>query len=474
MYDDLSKTNGNEITEGIGGSSTYRINYRTQGTYAQAHPDSSYGVYGNQYQTGTVDNGRTVKKKKMSPFGKICLGAVIGLVFGIFAGVGMFAVSQGAGYLGLDNSSRISTTARSSYNDAKGSQAKATIEQVNSVQSEPVTTTATTVVTDVTKVVDEVMPSIVSITNKGSYSYYFYTVPSESSGSGIIIGSNDEELLIVTNYHVVDNNDSLAVAFSDGSEAAALVKGSDASRDLAVIAVKLDDINDSTINSIKIAKMGDSEALKVGEPAIAIGNALGYGQSVTTGVISALNRQMDMENSSGAFIQTDAAINPGNSGGALLNINGEVVGINSNKIGGASVEGMGYAIPISAAKPIIEELMLKTTRSIVDEDERGYLGITGATVTQQEILVYGYPEGVYVANVNDGSAADIGGLQKGDYITAFDGESITSMEGLQRQLMYYSVGDEIEVEILRPTDSGYKQLTLDITLADKSVLGRTN
>lgn len=484
MYDEYTNTTGNSTQEAAGSAAgvadgSYRINYRSQGTYAQSHPEYYNGAYqpGNMYQTAAADNtGSTGKKKPMSSFGKICLGAFIGLIFGIFAGVGVLAVQQGSRLLGLDQSSTITATtqSRSSYDSAKGAREIAKTENVTSIPSTATTAATTAVVTDVTKVVEEVMPSIVSITNKGSYQYFYYTVPSESSGSGIIMGSNDEELLIVTNYHVVADNESLLVAFADGTEADALVKGTDSSRDLAVIAVRLDDLSDSTLNSIKIANMGDSEALKVGEPAIAIGNALGYGQSVTTGVISAVNREMEMENTKGEFIQTDAAINPGNSGGALLNINGEVIGINSNKIGGNSVEGMGYAIPISAAKPIIEELMQKTTRTLVDEEDRGYLGITGATVTQQEIMVYGYPEGVYVANVNDGSAADLGGLQKGDYITAFDGESITSMEGLQRVLMYYSAGDEIDVEIMRPDGNGYKQMSLTITLGDKSVLGRTN
>ncbi len=453
---------------------TYRIDYRTQGTYREANPQY-YGTYSAPQQTQAAP---VREKKRKSAFGKICFGAFLGLIFGVFAGVGILAVWQGSRMLGIDMSGNTAAVTsapasqRNTYASSNQNTAANVPEQVTTIPA--ASTTATTVVTDVTKVVEEAMPSIVSITNKSSYNYYYYKVPSESSGSGIIIGSNDEELLIATNYHVVADNESLAVAFADGSEAEALVKGSDSSRDLAVIAVRYEDISDSTINSIKIAKMGDSESLKVGEPAIAIGNALGYGQSVTTGVISAVNREMDMENTKGTFIQTDAAINPGNSGGALLNISGEVIGINSNKIGGTTVEGMGYAIPISAARPIIENLMTKTTRTLVSESERGYLGITGATVTQQEMMIYGYPEGVYVANVNDGSAAEAGGLKKGDYIVAFDGETVSSMEGLQRLLMYYKEGDTVEVEVKRPNGNSYKDVTLEITLGDKSVLGRTN
>ena len=330
------------------------------------------------------------------------------------------------------------------------------------------------VVTDVTKVVDHVMPAIVTITNSGSYQYFYYTMPTESEGSGIIIGSNDEELLIVTNHHVVEDNEELSVTFVNDQTYKALVKGSDSSRDLAVIAVRLEDMDDETLDAIDIAQMGDSDSLKVGEPAIAIGNALGIGQSVTTGVISALDRELEMDNIKGTFIQTDAAINEGNSGGALLNINGEVIGINSNKIGGSKVEGMGYAIPISAARPIIENLMTKTTRSLVSEADRGYLGITGATVTEEEAQYYGYPQGVYVVSVSDDSPAERGGLKKGDYITSFDGENIQSMEQLQKLLMYYEAGTKVEVGVTRVVGNNYKDVTLEIELGDKSVIGRIN
>ena len=411
-------------------------------------------------------------KKKGGFLKKVCTASVLGLLFGGFGAAGFYAVHEAGVAMGwVDEAPAAGTVQRTDYSVARTATVTPTEAKENAAMPASI---ATTVVTDVTDVVDNVMPSIVSITNNGTYNYYYYAVPTESSGSGIIIGSNDEELLIVTNYHVVEGNDRLSVNFVDGTKSEALVKGSDAARDLAVIAVKMEDLAPETLDAIEIATMGDSDALKVGEPAIAIGNALGYGQSVTTGVISALDREMEMENTSGSFIQTDAAINPGNSGGALLNIRGEVIGINSNKIGGSSVEGMGYAIPISAAKPIIEELMQRTTRTLVAEENRGYLGITGATVTQQEMTIYGYPEGVYVANVNSGSAAEEAGLQRGDYITEFDGQKITSMEQLQRLLMYYEEGSVVELEIERPQRNGYDTLTLEITLGDKSVLGRTN
>ncbi|MCR5249009.1 MAG: trypsin-like peptidase domain-containing protein [Lachnospiraceae bacterium] len=471
-------TTGGSYSAGVTAASGY--------AYTGANSENSYGT-GTTYGSASTYNGtyqqrypvyeetpseKKKEKKPMGAFGKICVGAAIGLFFGIFAGVGFLVMIQGGrsfGFLGTTSSSERETERRYAEERPQIQSTEKTDSTVNTAS-----TVATTVVTDVTGVVDEVMPAVVSITNSSYVQYYYYTVPSESSGSGIIIGSNDDELLIVTNYHVVADTEGLSVCFADGSEAKALVKGTDRDRDLAVIAVQLDDISDATLKGIKIAKMGDSDTLKVGEPAIAIGNALGIGQSVTTGVISALNREVTVDNITGTFIQTDAAINHGNSGGALLNINGEVIGINSSKIGGSDVEGMGYAIPISAAKPIIEELMQKTTRTLVPEDERGYLGITGATVTQQEMMLYGYPEGVYVANVNSGSAADEAGLQRGDYITSFDGESLSGMEALQRLLMYYREGDEIEITVLRPVGNNYKEIKLQVTLGDRSVLGRTN
>jgi serine protease Do len=238
--------------------------------------------------------------------------------------------------------------------------------------------------------------------------------------------------------------------------------------DLAVIAVSLDSLSSDTLSKITVATLGDSDALVVGEPAIAIGNSLGYGQSVTLGVISALNRSVELsDGSSGTFIQTDAAINPGNSGGALLNVKGEVIGINSNKIGGTAIEGMGYAIPISAASPIIADLMLKETKNKVAEDERGYLGISGISVTEDVSEAYGMPEGVYIAQVYEGTAAEAAGLQKGDIITAFDGDTITSMDALQKELEYYAKGDTVEITVMTSGIGGYIEKTVSLTLGNK-------
>ena len=333
------------------------------------------------------------------------------------------------------------------------------------------------VVTDVTDVVEKVMPSVVSIKNSYIATANFwgqqYTEEAEASGSGIIIGENDTELLIATNNHVIDDADKLSVKFIDGEEADANVKGADADMDIAVIAVAKDSLKGSTKDAIAIAELGDSDELKVGEPAIAIGNALGYGQSVTTGVISALDRELEVSEGefSQGFIQTDAAINPGNSGGALLNVKGQVIGINSNKIGGSTVEGMGYAIPISKALPIIDNLKTKKTKAAVSEDNRGYLGISGRGVSSEMSEIYGFPEGVYVYEVYEGTGAESAGLRKGDVITKLEGTTIKSMENLQENLAYYEEGETVEITIERSDESGeYQSKTVELELVGRDKL----
>ena len=331
---------------------------------------------------------------------------------------------------------------------------------------------ASAVVTDVTQVVESVMPACVSITNNFTQTVQdfwgqIYSQDETASGSGIIIGENEQELLIVTNNHVVDSTEQLYVQFIDGETVEAQVKGTDASADLAVIAVKLDTIADSTKQGICIAKMGDSDSLKIGEPAIAIGNALGYGQSVTTGVISALNRKIESSNSEEgtSLIQTDAAINPGNSGGALLNMRGEVIGINSNKIGGSSIEGMGYAIPISTARPIIEDLMERQTRTKYSEEERGYLGISCINVTSDLSENFSMPQGIFVAQVYPGTGAEAAGLVRGNIVVAFDGVTVQSQEELTKQMQYYKAGESVEITIMVNSANGYQQKNVTVTLS---------
>lgn len=347
---------------------------------------------------------------------------------------------------------------------------------------------------DVSDITTSVMPSIVAITNKSVQEVQDYfsqfgfrgqgqtqTQETESQGSGIIIGKNDSELLMVTNNHVVEGADTLSVCFIDNKVYEANVKGTDAENDLAVIAVPLDSISDDTMSQIAVASIGDSDSLKVGEQVVAIGNALGYGQSVTTGIVSAVNRALSNnssdtqdsnsssdDSSSATYIQTDAAINPGNSGGALLNMNGEVIGINSAKLASTEVEGMGYAIPISRVSDIIDNLMNQTTRTKVDSDKQGTIGIKGINVTSDVQEKYNLPEGIYVSEVTSGSAAEKAGITSGSVITKFDGKSVTDIESLQDLLQYYKAGETVELTLQVPDSDSYKEKTVSITLGSKS------
>lgn len=455
-----------------------------QNTYQNSYQNQAYGhstaygsgtgsyQYGNTYPNDYTQMSRKKQKKQKekkertgAPYWKKAIAAAsLGIFFGVFAGLGFYVVQNVSG--------PDKTTEVSEATEAVSDAAQSVTETAQSSSQTTLNQSVTTVTSDVSDMVSNVMPSIVSITNHYTETMSYFgqamTNEADASGSGIIVGQNDTELLIVTNYHVVEGADSLKVQFNEGSEAEAFLKGSDSDMDLAVLAVPMDSIEASTLQQISVATLGDSDSLVVGEPAIAIGNALGYGQSVTTGVISALNRSIELsDGSTGTFIQTDAAINPGNSGGALLNVEGEVIGINSNKIGGSTVEGMGYAIPISAANPIIADLMLKETKSKVAEEERGYLGISGISVTEEVSQAYGMPEGVYIAQVYDNTAASAAGLQKGDIITEFDGDKITSMDDLQKELEFYAKGNTVKVTVMTVQAGGYESKTVEITLGNK-------
>mgnify|MGYP000423497600 FL=1 len=363
---------------------------------------------------------------------------------------------------------------------ATGATAKAQSTQTDSNSQETTKTTLQTTASsgstgssasgqslDVSSIAKNAMPSIVAITNKSVQEVQDYfsmfsrgsgtqEQEVESQGSGIIIGQNDSELLIATNNHVVEDADTLSVCFADDQAYEATVKGTDADNDLAVIAVKLSDISDDTMSQIKIAEIGDSDQLQVGEQVVAIGNALGYGQSVTTGIVSAVNRQLEGSDSENGFIQTDAAINPGNSGGALLNMQGQVIGINSAKLASTEVEGMGYAIPVSTASPIFEDLMNRQTRTKVSSDQAAALGIKGKTVDSSIAEAYGIPQGVYVAEVEKGSAAEKAGITSGSVITKFDGTSVKSMEDLKSQLEYYAAGETVDLVVKIAADNGIR------------------
>ena len=346
---------------------------------------------------------------------------------------------------------------------------------------------------DVSEIASEALPSIVSITTKsvqevqnyfGMYGMYGYAPQQqeqevEGSGSGIIVGKNDDELLIATNYHVVEGADTLSVAFTDGNAVEASVKGFDEERDLAVVSVSLDDVKDDTMDAISIANIGSSDDLKVGEQVVAIGNALGYGQSVTTGIVSAKNRRMDSDNntvtdgsddsSDGVnLIQTDAAINPGNSGGALLNMEGEVVGINSAKLASTEVEGMGYAIAISDVTDILQNLMNETSRDKLDDSEHGVLGIKGSSVSSEAVQMYGIPAGVFVKKVTEGGAADKAGLKANSVITEFNGKTVSSSNQLIEYLSYYEPDEEVELTVQVPHGTSYKEETVKVTLDENT------
>lgn len=446
-----------------------------------------------------ADNGQPKKPsekpdKGMGTGKKIVLGICCGLLFGVFAGVGFAAVTGVSDAL-IQESGQTGAKVKElteEKKEADGEEKRAKESDGETVENAIAPTVSTEIVkatvTDVTEVVKAVMPAVVSINNKYLETTSFfgqqYSSESVSSGSGIIVGQNDTELLLVTNFHVVEAAEELTVQFCDGSQALAQMKGSDRDKDLAVIAVQMKDIENETRDKIAVATLGESTELTIGEPVIAIGNALGYGQSVTTGVVSALNRQIGMDASYvysteeelpedeeiNTFIQTDAAINPGNSGGALLNIRGEVIGINSNKIGGSAIEGMGYAIPISDAEPIIENLMTRQTKLRVDEEKQGYLGITGVDVVEEYSQVYDMPMGVYVSSVTEGTGADKAGLVRGDIITALNGEKVESMDELKDELSYYQAGTTVELTIMQGSPFGYQPKEVSVTLGTREFM----
>ena len=414
----------------------------------------------NGGQTGM--NGQVPKKHhKCSRWAKLAGSAV---AFGVIASCTFMGVNAVAGkYFGTNTTQQ---TSNSKATTSKNSDSSSTLKLSQS---------SSTVTSDVSDIVNNAMPSVVAITNMSVQevqSYFGGTQQQESTscGSGIIIGKNDSELLIVTNNHVVEGAETLTVSFANETSVEASIKGTDSSKDLAVVAVPLDSIDDDTMNAISIITLGDSDKLQVGEPVIAIGNALGYGQSVTTGIVSALDRNLDMEGFDSKLIQTDAAINPGNSGGALLNANCELIGINTSKVNANAVEGMGYAIPISDATSVIENLMNRETRTKVDESEQGFLGIEGYDVTSEKAEMYSIPTGVFVRSVEDGSAADKAGITAECIITKFDGITIDSMSTLQSQMQYFKAGDKVEVVIEVPNKSGtkYEEKTVTVTLGVRS------
>ena len=444
---------GNENTTWRANDYTNQSSGQTQGTY--------YETPKEKHKWFRRKNKKTNYGNKKSFGMKIARCAVLAAVFGLVAG-GVFV---GTGYLGM---SKLGI-------GKEGSASTKTVEQTKITGTPASTNTTGTGVLDVSDIVDEVMPSIVAITNmteiqQRNFFGQVQNYDAESAGSGIIIGQDNDNLYIVTNNHVVTGSDSLTVCFVDDQTVAAEIKGTDSSSDLAVLAVKISDVPSETMNNIKVAVMGDSSDVKVGESAIAIGNALGYGQSVTTGVISALDREGTLQDEltggtiTNELIQTDAAINPGNSGGALLNLQGEVIGINSAKYSDTQVEGMGYAIPIATAKPIIEDLI---NRETVDASESAYLGVAGSDITEDVAQTYSMPRGIYITKVVNNSAAEKAGIQKGQILTKFDGKKVSSMEGMQEMLQYYKAGEKVTVTVQVPNNGQYEEKDIEVTLGKK-------
>lgn len=417
-----------------------------QYTYYKPEPDDMNGM---NEETPKPKKNRKVPK----PVKLVCAGVAFGLVAS--------ATFQTGNYVGTKVFGTITTNGKTAKTAQTVDGAKLT------------TSSSSTGTSDVATIAKNAMPSIVSITNMSVQevqSFFGGTQQQESTsvGSGIIIGQTDSELLILTNNHVVEGNEKLTVSFVDNESVEANVKGTDSTKDLAVVAVKISDVKDSTMDKIAVATMGDSSKLEVGEQVVAIGNALGYGQSVTSGIVSATERTLDGYEG-GTLIQTDAAINPGNSGGALLNSNGEVIGINTAKVATDSVEGMGYAIPISDASDTIQNLMNQETKTKVSEAEQGYLGIQGVDVSDESAKMYNMPTGVYISDVVKNGGAQQAGLTKGSVITGLEGTTISDMNSLKEQLQYHRVGDKVKVTVQVPGNNGeYTEKTVEVTLGSKS------
>ena len=483
-----SQVNGN-TSQGYSQGTQYGQEnaYYSQGT--------QYGQGNAYYSQGTQPYGQNQQKKKRKEkvkkehgkggFGvKLAKCAAIALVFGLISGSVFAGTNQ---LLGTKWSNSESAKTEASLNKSSSG---------DTVKAANTSSKAVTDLTDVSDIADNVMPSIVAITNmseKQVSTWYGYTAsqPQESCGSGIIVSQDDQYIYVATNNHVVSGATTLSVCFvgndvvnaeeetvdmsgSDGDvnvedAVSAKIKGTDESNDLAVVAVQKSDIPEDTLSQIKIAQLGNSDDLQVGEQVVAIGNALGYGQSVTSGWISALNRNISTDDgTSSGLIQTDAAINPGNSGGALLNMQGEVIGINSAKYADSAVEGMGYAIPISKAQPILEELMNRQTRDKVESENAAYLGVVTADLSTEAIQMYDMPEGAFVIRVEKNSAAGKAGIQKGDIIVSFDGQTVSGKDDLESKLAYYASGETVDVVVSRADNGEYVQKTISVTLGSKN------
>lgn len=485
-----TNNNGQGSYYNSGNNSYYNQSNNSNNRYDNSN--SGYNNYNNGYNNYN-DNNKKPKKNKTA----ILISCIAGVVVVLAVGVSLITSSiAGKGnntnnILSSDNSSKKTTTADNKDIPSVGS--TDVIEDTNSGSDGKV------VITDVSDVVSDVMNSVVAITNTtlvqsnyyDNFSYFYgygfgnndgnnngQSYEEQSAGSGIIVEQTDTELLVVTNNHVVEGADSLSIQFVDGESVEGSVKGTDTKADVAVVAIKLSDIKESTLKAIKKATLGNSDEVTVGEGVIAIGNALGYGQSVTSGIISAKDREVTFDNNNTMkLLQTDAAINGGNSGGALINAKGEVIGINvakyssSSTSSSASVEGMGFAIPISSVTDIINNLEQRETRTKVSSDEKGYLGIQGYSVTSDAVEQYSMPEGVYVYAVTDGAAAAKAGIVATDVIVGFDGQTVNSMDDLQSILEYYKAVETVTVKVAYRDGRDYKEKDVSLTLSSSSEAG---
>ena len=475
---------GKDSTAAQPESGTTGSQYRYSGPFYQ---DTDYQRTESRNTESSFRGSVSKKQKKKKNFGcTIAKTVCIALVFGVVAG----AAFQGTNFVGQKLFGDKVTAPVS-----QDASADTAAPEVGTVQPQTGNSGSEDSAASVSAIVKQCMPSLVAITNvsvkevQNYWGFGWYSQPqqqeSTSTGTGIIIGQNDSELLIVTNNHVITGATNLSVVFSvdegkDGTTPVeAQIKGSDATKDVGVIAVKLSDIPAETMSAIKTATIGDSSQMQVGDQVIAIGNALGYGQSVTKGIVSALDREVTLQNDDGStisnkLIQTDAAINPGNSGGALLNMKGEVIGINEAKLSSNYVEGMGYAIPISDVEGIIGDLQNLQTRSEVDSEKMGYLGVTCQDVTSDIAQQYDMPEGVYLKSVVAGCAADKAGLKKGDILTRFDGMGVTTYDTLRDRLQYYEAGETVEVTVQSPENGSYVEKTVSLTLSTKAEVEAAN
>ena len=446
-------------------SATENINNNS--AYTQSNTTENTSTYDNTYARQSAESKKT--HKKGSTFKRIVGISAAALLFGTVAGGTMFGVNNLA--TNLMNTEEESTALSKKAPEVSSVELKEASKAVTTANNSSPT------VADVSPIAESAMPSVVAIKGTTSVEAYSWfgegqTYDTPSSGSGIIIGKNDTELLVVTNNHVVEDTKDLSVVFIDNEEVKASVKGRDSDNDIAIMAVKLEDIKPETLEKIAVAHMGDSDELKVGQGVVAIGNALGYGQSVTVGYVSAIDREVTTKDSSiKNLLQTDAAINPGNSGGALLNMNGEVIGINTAKYASTEVEGMGYAIPISKVKDIIAELSSKETRSDkVDEAKQGYLGIQGKNIGEDVAKAYDMPRGIYVYKIVENSSAANSDLREKDIITKVDSQPVKNMEELKELLSYYQSGEKVKLTVQRLKDSEYEEKEIEITLSDRSAL----